>query len=293
MQMILTCSIVTWYSTNTSVCLFQPPVDYGSLKVTREHRIQSGDKILGMCYHSGRLYIIESRKKDGSYKYILVVYSVTSHDSVTPLDTLDLEGDPSKLDIDHQSGKIYIPCGDHGICVVRYDGSKLVPVTTLRCVERPNRLAVVSANTLYVGEWKSNRISLVDVNQDRITARLRPPRRVKADMPHSIAVVGNTVLLLCGDGIMVIYQYGVTTPGKVLPRPEGLLDVWGLTTDHNSSFLVPGGRSHSVYVLDIRGNLTHTIPIPGQSWPWSCTVVEGQLWVGCLTGEILVMSSQP
>ncbi len=47
-----------------------------------------------------------------------------------------------------------------------------------------------------------------------------------------------------------------------------------------------------MYVLDISGNHTHAIPIPGDRVPWDCTVVGGQLWVGCINGDIIVMSSQ-
>ncbi len=95
-----------------------------------------------------------------------------------------------------------------------------------------------------------------------------------------------------GDDDLVTYQHGVPTYGKVLPRPQGLRSVTALTTDNHSSFLLVDDDSHIVYVLDISDNLIYTIPIPGDRWPQDCTVVGGQLWVGCYNGNIIVMSSQ-
>ncbi len=264
--------------------------------MTREHRIQGGDKVYGMCYHSGRLYTVEERWEDGSDRHRLAVYSVTDQDTVTLLDTLDLEGYASHPRVDRQSGRVYIPCEDHGVCVVRYDGSKLVPVTTLRCVGEAGRLhglAVVSTDTLYVCDMDSRTVCLIDVSQDRVTHRLQRPWEVRGktlQIMQIIAVLGDTVLVGYTSNL-VIYRHGVPTPRKVIPRPQGLRNVLGLTTDHHSSFLLCDGSMY-VYVLDISGNLTHTIPIPGYRKPQDCTVVGEQLWVGCSNGDIIVMSSQ-
>ena len=245
-----------------------------------------------MCYHSGRLYTVERRGKDWSYRYRLAVYSASDQDTVTLLDTLDLEGRASDPRVDRQSGQVYIPCEYSGVCVVRYDGSKLVPVTTLRCVRKADSLAVVSTDTLYVCDYSSKTVCLVDISQDRVTHRLQPPREVRDEAPYSIAVLGDTVLVCYVSNNLVIYRHGVPTPGKVIPWPQGLRDVTGLTTDHHSSFLLCDRRSRSVYVLDVSANHTHTIPIPGDRTPLNCTVVGGQLWVGCNNGDIIVVSSQ-
>ena len=245
-----------------------------------------------MCYYSGRLYTVERRKEDGSYRDRLAVYSVSDQDTVTLLDTLDLEGRARHPRVDRQSGRVYIPCGSRGVCVVRYDGSKLVPVTTLRCVGRAASLAVVSTNTLYVSDRDSETVCLVDVTQDRVTARLPPPREVSGEWPYSIAVLGDTVLVVYTGITLFIYRHGVPTQGKPIPRLQGRKYVIGLITDHHSSFLVCDRVSRTVFVLDISGTLTHTIPIPGDRIPLDCTVVEGQLWVGCFNGDIIVMSSQ-
>ena len=245
-----------------------------------------------MCYYSGRLYTVERRWENGSYRYRLAVYSVTDQGTVTLLDTLDLEGDARYPHVDRQSGQVYIPCEYHGVCVVRYDGSKLVPVTTLRCVGNAVSLAVVSTDTLYICDWASNTVCLVDVTQDRVTVTLQPPREVRGQMPGHIAVLGDTVLVSYDGPNLVIYRHGVPTPGKQIPLPQGLNFVCGLTTDHHSSFLVCDQYYKSVFVLDVSCSHTHTIPIPRDRVPWDFTVVGGQLWVGCATGDIIVMSSQ-
>ncbi len=271
---------------NVSVSLFQPPVDYSNLKVTQEHRIQAEGHLRGMCYFRGRLYIVERYRR-------LAVYSVTNQNTVTLLDTLDLNaaGHPR---VDHQSGRVYIPCEGRGVCVVRYDGSKLVLVTTLRCVEVANALAIVSPDTLYVGDWQHCTVFLVDVTKDRVRDRLQIPQRIARHSLMYLAFLGDTVLLnFYRDGKLVLctYRHSVPTPCKVLHSPDKLQYVSGLTTDHQSSFLATDGTTRTVYVLGVSGSLTHTIPVPGDREPWDCTVVEGQLWVGCNKG-VIVMSSQ-
>ncbi len=230
--------------------------------------------------------------EDGSYRRRLAVYNVNIQDTMTLLDTLDLEVDARKPHIDCQTGQVYIPCTSSGVCVVRYDGSKLVPVTTLRCVGNAAILAVASTDILYVSDWDSKTVCLVDVTQDRVTARLQPRWEVRDDKPNHMAVLGDTVLVVYGGPSLVIYRQGVRTPGNLLPQTWGLWSVSDLTTDHHSSFLLCDGDSHSVYVLDISGNHTHTIPISGDRRPVDCTVVGRQLWVRCENGNILVMSSK-
>ncbi len=82
------------------------------------------------------------------------MYRVTDQDTVTLLDKLDLDlvlnqGDEAREPrIDRQSGRVYISRLSDGVRVVRYDSSKLVSVTTLRCVGKAGSLGVVSPDTL-------------------------------------------------------------------------------------------------------------------------------------------------
>ncbi len=224
----------------------------------------------------------------------MAVYTVTDQDTVTLMGILDLEGTYIwQPRVDLQSGLVYIPCGSNGVSVVKYDGSKLVSVTTLRCVAKAVSLAVVSPDSLYVCDGDSETICLVDVTQDKVTARLQAPQGVVRGSPCHIAVLGDTILVAYGGEDLVLYRHGVPTLGQLLPRPQGLVFVHGLTTDHHSNFLLMDRSINTVNVLDISGNLTHTIPISGYRAPWDCTVVEDQLWLACdYNGDIIVMSSQ-
>lgn len=249
-----------------------------------------------MCYLSGMLYSTERRWEAGSARYRLAVNSVSDWDTLALLDTLDLHLQDAYRQprVDRQTGRIYIPCMSRGVRVVRYDGIKLIPVTTLRCVWEAASLAVVSSDTLYVSDWDIDTVSvcLVDVLQDKVITRLQAPKEVSDRRAGHIAVLADTVLVDYGGKNLVTYRHGVPTRGKMLPQPQGLRSVTALTTDHHSSFLLTDVVSRSVYVLDISGNLTYTIPLPGNRWPLDCTVVGRQLWVGCRNGDITVMSSQ-
>ncbi len=247
-----------------------------------------------MCYLSGRLYTIESWKDAVLFEYRLAVYSVTDQDTVTLMDTLGLDGTSRDPRIDGQSGRVYFPSDGTGIHVVRYDGSKLVPIVTLRCVEAAIALAVASLDTLYVCDRASKTVCLVDVTQDRVTARLQNPVEMMctSNYPFTLSVLGDTVLVRYYMSGLVIYRHGVPTPGKLIPEPPGLDDVCSLHTDHHSSFLLVDGWSNTLYVLDVSGNLTHTISTPWDRINSDCTVVGRELWVGCSPDGIVVMSSQ-
>ncbi len=252
-----------------------------------------------MCYFSGRLYLVTGRRNK------LQVYSVNDQDTITLLDTLHM---PDLLDtprVDRQSGRIYIACYGDGVFVVKYDGSKLLIVTTLRCVKDVTSLAVVSPDTLYVCDENSKTICLVDVIKDRVIQRLQKPLEVHQYIDTCSAFLGDTLLVchkLCSmtkspsksssfSTPLVIYRHGASTPGKVISPPKGVSWVGGPTTDNHSNFLLIGGHPLSVYVLDISGGLIHTIPIFAGSRLIDCTVVGEKLWVGCENGEIIVMSS--
>ncbi len=271
--------------------------------------------MVGMCCFSGRLYTIESQSETEfpNQRYSLAVYSTTDTDSVMllQLDVVDLTVNTvGKPRVDHQSGRVYIPCGQAGVLVMKYDGSELVQVTILRCLRKTGMLAVVSTDTLYVRDSASNTVCLVDVSQDRVIAKLQEPRGVKGKKPMQIhvAVLGDTIVVLYGGNRyrrnqhskipkctckLVIYRHGDPTSGKQLCPDwlQRLQRVSDLTTDHHSSFLLVDSDSHTVYVMDVIGNFTHTIPIPVNRQPWACTLVRDQVWLGCHNGDIIAMSS--
>ncbi len=195
--------------------------------------------------------------------------------------------------------------------MVKYDGCKLLVVTTLRCVRDVSSLAVASSDTLYVCDKNSQTVCLVDVTMDRVTQRLQKPRGASPDLtPSHVAFLGETLLVYHNSTVtnyyshgassttttniskpLVTYRHGATTPVKVIPWSQNIYMAQALTTDNHSSFLMIGHYPPSVYVLNINGDLTHTIPIVSDSEPVDCAVVGKKLWVGCSNREIIVISS--
>ncbi len=276
------------YRINIALCVFQSPIDYGSLKTTRKHRIQADGEVRGMCYFSGKLHIVT-----GLERYTLQVYSVNDQHTITLLGTWHMPVGLGQPRVDHQSGRVYIPRYADGVLVVKYDGSKLLIVSTLRCVRDVSSLAIVSPDTLYVFDNNDQTVCLVDVIHDRVTWRLQKPRS-RYFRKWKVAFLGETLIVghRYGDSL-VKYRHGASTPGKVINSRQRMCWVGVLTTDNHSSFLLIGGVSsiYHVYVLDISGDLTHTIPIVTDSEPVDCTVVGKKLWVVCDNGGIIVMSS--
>ena len=252
-----------------------------------------------MCYFNGKLYITRKSREAGVIQFSLDVHSVIDQDTIKLLDTLhlDVENEShlhlSPPRVDRQSGNVYIACDTHGVYVVKYVDSKLVAVRRLTCVARPSSLAVVSPDTLYVCDRDSATICLVDVSHNRVTARLQNEFEDREN-PRLVAFLGDTVFAQCSDNL-AIYRHGVPAPRKVIPgQTRGQGWVVGLNIDHHSSCLLVTHYPDDVYVMDLTGNLAHTIrvPIDMDSQPVDCTVVGEQLWVGYPGGEIIVMSSQ-
>lgn len=264
------------------------------------HRV--GDTVQGMCFLNGRLYTLEGIAEEQEdeddypvYRYRLAVYTGINEDNLILLDTLELEdqfAEPVHPRGDHHTRQVYIP-GTYDVCVFRLDGSSLIRVRSLRCVKCPRYMAVFSADALYVCDHDSTTICLVDVNQDRVTSRLHAPPELNGlyNAPNHIAVLGDTILVSYSYDRMVIYRHGIPTPGKLIYQIPGLQSMNSLSTDNHLSFLVTHPESSTVSVLDLSGKLIHTIVIPSYI-PRDCTVVGAQLWVGCASGHIIVMSPQ-
>ncbi len=178
--------------------------------------------------------------------------------------------------------------------VILYDGSKLGEITTLSCVKNPRGVAEVSPSTLYVCDLDSRTVVQVDINQDTITTELPAPPGFERRRLEQVAFLGDTVLVRYSNGL-VAYRHGIPSPGKLITRP-GVLE--GLTTDHHSSFLLVGKDLDTglpaVFVLDLNGTLTHTIPVSvdRQQSPLICAVVGERLFLMCSNEDIIVMSSE-
>ncbi len=250
-------------------------------------------QVTGLCYINGRLYSIERRRERPSNQYRLAVYGV-NNDTITLLETLHLDTTASLPFVGRFSGRVYIPCLSRGVRIVLYDGSKLGEITTLSCVRNPRGVAEVSPSTLYVCDLDTRTVCQVDVNQDAITANLQEPPGFERRRLEQVAFLGDTVLVRYSNSL-VAYRHGIPSPGKLITRP-GILK--GLTTDHHSSFILVGDDEgtglRNVFVLDLNGTLTHTVPVSAdrKQSPHICAVVGERLWLVCRNGDILVMSSE-
>ena len=209
----------------------------------------------------------------------LTVYTGVRENDLMQLDTQYLDTfQGARPSVDHYTGKIYIADRFRAVGVFWYDGTKLLELSSLICISAPGELAVVSRDELYVCDSDDRTVSLVDVNKDRVTAKLIAPDKIGRQRPDSIAVVGETLLVsyIYPELNLVIYRHGIPTPGKMVPRPQGLRSVTALSTDNHLCFLVTDGESNAVYVLDLSGKLVRVIPSPVNDIR-DCIVVDGQL----------------
>ncbi len=151
---------------------------------------------------------------------------------------------------------------------------------------------VMSPDTVYIQNVVDSSIHVVDVRYDRITLTLETPDPVKDKLPNRLAVLGDTVMVNYTDNTMVVYRHGSPAPVRVVPHPNGLQIATAVRTDGHSHFTVTNWKARSIFVMDFNGNLRHTVIIDNAYTTWDCAVVKRQLWVGCVRGDIVIMSSQ-
>ncbi len=288
--------------------MLQPTVEYRRLAVTGRRREKETDGsycLHGLCYSDGCLYVVdECDVESGGASLILSVYRVQGDsEDITLLDRMTLRTGayswtPSVCPrVDRHSRRVFVHCWDNGVSVAHLHGDRLVREKTLTCVRVTVSVDVMSPDTVYVSDGSSHSVRVVDVRDDRITSTLEKPDTVKGERPSSLAVLGDSVMVCYGrDLTLVIYRHGRPAPSKVIPQPGGLKSVFAVSTDWHSNFLVTDTltvkETNPVFVIDISGNVRHTVNIDSDSWPRDCAVVNRQLWVGCYNGDIVIMSSQ-
>ncbi len=241
------------------------------------------------CYHNHRLYTVEWRESSSDR---LCMYQVTEQ-GLTLLDTVDLGVDTctSPL-VDGNTQRVYIPVIDpYGVSVVSWDDTRLTKQSTLECVGECWSVGVISPHTLCACDETSNRVSVVNVTDNTVTATLSKPAEVIDETPHRIAVAGNAILVLYGIKL-VVYKDGISSPGTMVTPPAGLNPVNCISSDGVSRFLVSNLKSKAVFILDMSGELCEKINIDTDDVVWDCTMGDGKLWVGYYTGEVNVMSPQ-
>ncbi len=261
---------------------------------------QAGVRLVGMCYSEGCLYVLGGLEGRGGYTLILTVYSVQSDSGqLTRLDTMTGLGGgwPSLCPrVDHHRHRVFVPCYGTGVTVAHLDGDRLVREGTRTCVMHAICVDVMSPDTVYVGDIDSRTVHVVDIKDDRKIMTLEKPDRVR-EPPWSLAVLGDSIMVCYGDSdpTLVVYRHSSPTPVRVVPRLSGLGEVAAVSTDCRSNFIVTDKVTRSVFIIDADGNLRHTINIPypdsdTDSRSVGCAVVNRQLWLGCVNGDIVIMS---
>ena len=266
-------------------------MEFQHLRKARQHWIQHGNWLLGFCFDDSKIYCVEERLKNETY--CLAVYDIggAENGSLSLLDTVLVRNVRLKycrpsIDGSHQ---VYVPCQESGVRVFRYQDGRLLPVRDpLKCVKDAWSICVNTADTVFVGDWNTKPVCLVNASKDTVIRRLERPIQVWAT-PYHVSVVGDTVLVCYGDNTLVTYRRDSSTPGQVLQTPEGVKEVTSITTDsHSSSFIITD--NHSVFVLDEKF-LWHRV-YTGAGGLVVCIVVQSQLWLGYRNGKIAVLTSQ-
>ena len=255
-------------------------------------KLQQCDELWGLCSDGRKLYCVESEKH--SFKSSLMAYNISGPRAERKLlDYVDgrwfsrASGHPR---IDRQSHRIYIPCGEDGVNVFRWQNNTLIG-RTMRCMARAVSVAVNSVDTLFVCDNKERSVYLIQKSTDSVIRELRRPTQLEHETPWHVSVLAKTVLVCYGSNTLVKYPSDVPTAGELLQAPDGLVNVSSITTDGHSSFLVTDSDGDSVFILDEQGHLRHRIRT-GTGEIQDCAVVGSQLWLGYRYGEIGVMAPE-
>ena len=289
-------------------CLLQPSLDYCGLVERERRRSSAGQGLFGLCYNDGYLFVGE--QETGSDRTIsLAVYHVQSdREDITFLDRLELgTGElqwPLHPSVDFHSRHIVVPWHDSGMRVARLDGDRLVRDGVLSCVRYVLSVSVRSPNTLYACDWISKHVHVVDIRNDKITSTLEKPDTVEEnDWPQRVAVLGDRVMVsYSASATLAVYRQDSPVAIRVIRLPYPGVGLNALGTDRHMHFLVSTGLimgsahyetgSTAVVVIDVSGNIRHTLNIDTDSDIHDLAVVKRQLWLASVDRDITIMSSQ-
>ena len=245
-----------------------------------------------MCCGNNTLYTVE---RLANKSCILALYLVDSTGSLILLDSINLNCSMAwRPRLCRNDTIVYVPMGETGVLIARRVENRLVKDEILRCVADPSSVAEVSPGRLYVCDWDTENVYLVDTAMDRTLAKLQKPLEIEGRAPYQLAVLKETVLVrYAGDDSLVVYRHDERErKGKLVASPKDLRMVRGITTDNRHQFLLTDHWAHAVFVIDRSGKYKYTIPIPGKRKPWDCVLHGAQLWVGCDNGDIVVMTAR-
>ncbi len=100
----------------------------------------------------------------------------------------------------------------------------------------------------------SNGVYLLDTITDTVLAVLDPPAGLEGATPGGVASLSGSVLVgYCNRKSLALYAAGMTS-GTLL-QPEGLVSVWGVTSDPGGRFLVADWEGNTIWVLSGTGEV--------------------------------------
>ncbi len=225
----------------------------------------------------------------------LVAYQVhCDSGGITLLDKLELgltEGIHQSIlpRLEHHSQRVFIP-GDSGVTVDHLDWGRLVKERTLTCVRYAVSVDIMSPDTVYVSNGSD--VSAVDVTNDSVMWTLEQPSTMIHHPPYCLAVLGDNVMVGLFHGTPVMYLHDCPIPDRARPQIWGLGCPYTISTERKHHFLITDSTSNAVYVVDASGTLLHRVDIDTTSSTVDCAVVNKQLWVGCKSGDIVIMSTE-
>ncbi len=261
-------------------------------------RIPRCEELWGFCSDNYHLYSVEDGNRSLSLYSSLFMYDISKPRTrrIPVLDKVIHQTRPGVVDavgpprIDRQSKRIYVPCGESGVMILRLEKARFV-ARQLKCVTRAVSVAAHTLDTIFVCDSSESSVKVVSKVGDTVIRRLKSPAETRHETPWHVAVLNTTVLVCYGKNTLVKYATDVPTAGELLGTPAGLISVSSITTDGHSSFLVTDSDGDSVFILDEQGNLRHRIRT-GTGDVQDCAVVGSQLWLGYRYGEISVMASE-
>ncbi len=281
---------------------FQEPINLCGLKETRRHRIPSGNVLEGLCHSDEKMFTVEW--KSGTIYPRLCMYLVQKN-NMKLLGKMELLGKGEWLSgkicslkpcIERHSQRIFVACVDGGVIVARFDGRKLIQEKVLRGVKSAVNMVVISPDTICVvhNDGSKYHANYVNIESGKIITSLAMPKpeafQTQTSAGERLAVYGDSVIIFIPeDQILVYREDGRTTR---LPWPEGLSKVSSIRTDKHGHILVTDPANNIVFVLDSSGRVHARVEIQTDGEIQDCAVIDGQLWVGCYNGEIIIMSPE-
>ena len=277
-------------------------MDLGRLKESQPHQIEVGYTLEGLCHSGENLFTVEWRL--ASDYPSLCMYNVRRNE-MRLLDQMELSEPGEWLHskicslqpcIDHHSQRVFVPCGDGGVVVVRFDRKKLKQEKVLRSVKSATNVVVKSPDTICVvhNDGSDCSANFVNIENDTVTRSLKMPKgeafQSQRRAGERLAVLGDALIIYIPEDCILVYRQDARATR--LAWPEGMSKVSSIRTDKHGHILLTDHDSHTVFILDSSGKVNTRVEIQTKVEIWDCAVVCGQLWVACNNGNIIVMSPE-